>query len=177
MAEPRTVTPASNRPDPAVGGKQALLDAAKEVVRKHAADRAAELEAERRARSRVSPIVAVGCAVLLVVGAYIAVERPSWIFPKPVEVETADVREASLRIGMAAAAQRIEKFRQLRSRLPRTLDEAGGVPHGIRYERTGQQAYTLHGNSGSVSLTLQSTDSLRAFVGSSFDVIARRTGR
>ncbi|HET8623304.1 MAG TPA: hypothetical protein VFM14_07065 [Gemmatimonadales bacterium] len=177
MAEPRTSAPTPNHPPTPAGGKQALLEAAQEVVRKQAEDRAAEIEAERRARSRVSPVVAVGCAVLLVVGAYVAVERPTWIFPKPSAVETVEVREASLRIGMAATAQRIEKFRQLRNRLPHTLAETGGIPHGIRSERTGTQAFALYGSNGPVALTLRSTDSLRTFVGSSFEVIARRTGR
>jgi hypothetical protein len=177
MAEPHSTVPTSSHPDARPSGKQALLEAAQEVVRKQAADRAAELEAERRARTRVSPIVAVGCAVLLVMGAYVAVERPTWIFPKPATVETQEMREASLRIGMAAAAQRIEKYRQARNRLPRTMAETGGVPHGIRYERSGAQTYTLYGSSGGVTLTLQSTDSLRTFVGSSFDIIARRTRR
>jgi hypothetical protein len=177
MAEPRAAATTPNQPTGPVGGKQALLEAAQEVLRKQAADRAAELEAERQARNKVSPIVAVGCAVVLVVGAYVAVERPTWIFPKPPAVETVEIREASLRIGMVAAAQRIEKFRQTRNRLPRTLVETGGVLQGIRYERTGPQTYTLHGSSGPVALTLRSTDSLRTFVGGSFDVIARRTGR
>ena len=78
---------------------------------------------------------------------------------------------------MAAAAQRIEKFRQTRSRLPRTLAETGGTLHGIRYERADSLTYTLRGTSGPVALTFRSTDSLKAFVGGSFEVIARRTGR
>jgi hypothetical protein len=176
MPEPTTAAstpPAAPRP----GGKQALLEAAEQVVRKQAEDRKAELEAERRARSRVSPIVAVGTAVILVVVAYAAVERPTWLFPKPAAAESSDVQEAGLRIGMAAAAQRIEKFRQSHNRLPRTLAETGGALHGIRYERTDSLSYTLRGTSGPVALTFHSRDSLKTFVGGSFDVIARRTGR
>ncbi len=177
MAEPRTAAtppgPASSRP----GGKQALLEAAQEVVRHQAESRKAELEAERRAHARVSPVVAVGCAIILVIAAYVGVERPTWIFPKPPAAETAEVREASLRIGMASAAQRIDKFRRVRNRLPRTLAETGGTVPGVRYERIDSLTYTLRGNSGPVALTFRSTDSLKTFVGASFQVIARRAGR
>src|SRR5687767_13970946 len=102
--------PPGTRPE----GKQALLEAAQDVVRKQAEQRRAALEAERNARSRVSPFVAVGSAIILVVLAYVAVERPAWLFPPPPVSESAELREASLRIGMASAAQRIEKFRRSR---------------------------------------------------------------
>jgi hypothetical protein len=154
-----------------------LLEAAQEVVRKQAEDRKAELDAERRARARVSPLVAVGSAIILVVVAYAAVEQPTWLFPTPAVVESVELQEASLRIGMASAAQRIEKFRQTRNRLPRTLAETGGTLHGIRYERADSQVYTLHGSNGPVTLTFRSTDSLPRFVGGSFEVISRRSGR
>src|SRR5688500_1394919 len=123
MAEPTTAASTPSPMAPRPGGKQALLEAAQDVVRKQAEDRKAELEAERRARSRIAPIVAAGSAIILVVLAYVAVERPAWVFPKPAAVESAEVQEASLRIGMASAAQRIEKFRRERRRLPRTLAE------------------------------------------------------
>lgn len=177
MAEPTTTAPTPSPAAPRPAGKQALLEAAQEVVRKQAEQRRAELEAERRARSRISPIAAVGSAVILVIVAYVAVERPTWIFPKPPAVESAEVREASLRIGMASTAQRIEKFRQARRRLPRTLAETGGTLQGVRYERSDSLTYTLRGNAGEVALTFRSTDSLRTFVGGSFEVIARRSGR
>jgi hypothetical protein len=155
MAEPTT---AGSTPPPAIG-KQALFEAAQEVVRRQADERRAQLEAERAARSRISPIVAVGCAIILIVLAYAAVERPTWLFPRPPVTESPEVQEASLRIGMAAVAQRVEKFRDTRDRLPRSL------------------AYTIHGARGRLSLMLRSTDSLKTFLGSSFDVIARRSGR
>lgn len=177
MAEPTTAGQTPSPAAPRLGGKQALLEAAQEVVRKQAADRKAELEAQRRAHSRTSPIVAVGSAIILVVVAYMAVERPTWIFPKPPAVESTEVREASLRIGLASTAQRIEKFRRARNRLPRTLAEMGSTLQGIRYQRTDSMTYTLRGTSRDVAVTFRSTDSLKAFVGGSFDVIARRTGR
>jgi hypothetical protein len=154
-----------------------LLEAAQEVVRRQADERRAQLEAERAARSRISPIVAVGSAIILIVMAYIAVERPTWLFPRPPMPESAEVQEASLRIGMASVAQRVEKFRATRSRLPRTLAETGGGLHGITYERNDSLTYTIQGTQGPLSLVLRSTDSLQTFLGSSFQVIAQRSGR
>jgi hypothetical protein len=173
MAEPTT---AGSTPPPAIG-KQALFEAAQEVVRRQADERRAQLEAERAARSRISPIVAVGCAIILIVLAYAAVERPTWLFPRPPVTESPEVQEASLRIGMAAVAQRVEKFRDTRDRLPRSLAETGGALQGISYERHDSLTYTIHGARGRLSLMLRSTDSLKTFLGSSFDVIARRSGR
>jgi hypothetical protein len=78
---------------------------------------------------------------------------------------------------MAAVAQRVEKFRDTRDRLPRSLAETGGALQGISYERHDSLTYTIHGARGRLSLMLRSTDSLKTFLGSSFDVIARRSGR
>jgi hypothetical protein len=175
MAERPSSAPTPTLPTPT--GKQALLEAAQEVVRKQAEDRKAELDAERRARSRISPLVAMGSAILLVMVAYIAVERPTWLFPHPPVPESAEVQEASLRIGMAAVAQRVERFREQRRRLPRTLAEAGSAAEHIRYERLDSLSYRLQGTRGPLTLTYRSSDSLRIFVGASFEAIARRSGR
>ncbi|HEU5170804.1 MAG TPA: hypothetical protein VFU46_09710 [Gemmatimonadales bacterium] len=179
MAEPTTAASAPPPPPPPRGGKQALFEAAQEVVRKQAEERQAELAAaaKRRARSRVSPVVAVGCAFILAMAAYVAVEQPGWMFPRPAAQETAEVQEASLRISMASAAQRIERFRLARGRLPGTLVETGSTPHGISYRRIDSTRYLLHGSNGPATLTFKSGDSLGVFVGRSFDVIAARVPR
>jgi hypothetical protein len=72
MAEPTTAG-ATARTSPTPTGKQALYEAAQDVVRKQADERRAQVEAERAARSRISPIVTVGCAIILMVLAYVAV--------------------------------------------------------------------------------------------------------
>jgi hypothetical protein len=177
MAEPTTAGAPSAPASPPPTGKQALFEAAQEVLRKQADERRAQMEAERAARSRLSPVVALGCALILVALAYVAVERPTWLFPKPLVPESPEVQEASLRIGMASVAQRVEKFRDTRDRLPRSLAETGGALQGITYERSDSLTYTIHGARGQLSLVLRSTDSLKTFLGSSFEVIARRSGR
>lgn len=160
--------------------KQALFDAAVEVMRKQAAERAAEREAEearRREQSRVSPIIAGGLTILLAVGVYLAVEQPSWLFPPPARLESQEVQEASLRIGMATTAQRVERFKVAQGRLPRTLSEAGSSASGISYEQHEGDRYIIRGANGPVRLTLNSGDPLSLFVGNSFQVLAQRTRR
>jgi hypothetical protein len=165
---------------PRVANKQALFDAAVDVVRKQSEERAAERaaeEARRREQSRVSPIIAVGLTIILAVGVYLGVEQPTWLFPPPAPVESRETQDASLRISMATTMQRIERFRLAQGRLPRSLAEAGSNASGISYEQGEGDRYVLRGTSGSVQLTLKSDDSLPAFVGNSFRVIAARSHR
>jgi hypothetical protein len=160
------------------GHKQALFDAAVEVMRRQAEQRAAERDAEaqrRREQSRVSPIIAAGLTIILAVGIYVAIEQPTWLFPTPPVPESTEVQEASLRIGMATTAQRIERFRMAQGRLPRSLSEAGSSPNGIQYEQREGDRYVLRGSNGSVHVVLNSGDSLALFVGNSFKVLAQRT--
>ena len=160
--------------------KQALFDAAVDVVRKQSEERAAERaadEARRREQTRVSPIIAAGLTILLAVGIYVAVEQPTWLFPPPPPVESQETQEASLRIGMATTMQRIERYRVAQGRLPRTLGEAGGAPAGIAYEQQEGDRYVLRGENGPVRLTLSSGDSLAGFVGNSFRILAERSHR
>lgn len=175
--------PASPPPSPSASGgtnRQALFEAAVAVVRKQVEDQTAEREAEearRREQSRVSPIIAGGLTILLALGVYVAVEQPAWLFPAPARVESSEVQEASLRIGMATTAQRIERFRIAQGRLPRSLAEAGSSPSGISYEQREGDRYLLRGTNGPVHLTLNSGDSLARFVGNSFQVLTQRVSR
>jgi hypothetical protein len=173
--------PRSTAPEPAgPPNKQALFDAAVDVMRRQADERSAEREAEearQREHTRVSPIIAAGLTIILAVGVYLAVEQPSWIFPTPPPVESPDVQEASLRIGMATTAQRIERFRLAQGRLPRNLSEAGSSPSSISYEQHEGDRYILRGANGPVHLALNSGDSLGQFVGNSFQVLAQRAHR
>jgi hypothetical protein len=162
------------------GNKQALFDAAVEVMRRQAEDRAAEREAQaarRREESRVSPIIAAGLTIILAVGVYVGVEQPAWLFPTPPVAESTEVQEASLRISMATTAQRLERFRAAQGRLPRSLGEAGSSPSGIQYEQREGDGYVLRGVNGPARVVLNSGDSLALFVGNSFQVLAQRTRR
>ena len=158
--------------------KQALFDAAVEVVRKQGQERQAEraLAAKRELeRKRVSPIIAGGLAILLGVGVYLAVEQPTWLLPTAPKPESAAEQDASLRIGMATTMQRIERFRMAQGRLPRSLAEAGAAAAHITYEQHEGDRYTLRGENGPVHLTLNSGDALPGFVGNSFRVLSERS--
>jgi len=180
---PLSTSPAGAAPSPASppagpqANKQALFDAAVEVMRKQAEEQQAEEARRKREQSRFSPIIAVGVTILLAVGLYVGVERPTWLFSEAPPVESPEIQEASLRIGLATTAQRIERFRAARGRLPRALSEAGSRPSGIVYEQRPSNGYVLRGANGPVHLTLSSTDSLPGFVGNSFQVLAQRARR
>jgi hypothetical protein len=156
--------------------KKALLEAFDTVLKTKAEEREAELaaaESQRRGRG-VSRLLMLVCVTILVfVSAYLYVERPDWIFPTPPQPESFAVREASLRITIATAAQHIERYRQRLGRLPATLAEAGAYGDGIAYHRTAA-GYRLEGESDEVRVTFDSTEPLARFVGNSFKVISRR---
>ena len=84
------------------------------------------------------------------------------------------MKEASLRIGMAGAAQHLERYRQKNGRLPATLKAAGAYDEGIDYQPVGTDGWKLVGVNGPARLTLSSTEALTRFLGNSFEVISRR---
>jgi hypothetical protein len=168
----QTDTPA----DPAAQ-KQALLEAFDSVLKQQSEAREAELrdaEARRRAKRRVRPWISAMAAVSLVLCSYLYVEQPEWLFPGSAIPESVAIKEASLRIGMANVAQKVERHRQRTGSLPRTLAEAGTRVNGMAYDPLGSATWRLVGSNGGIELTLTSQDSLPAFIGNSFDVISRR---
>jgi hypothetical protein len=159
--------------------KQALLEAFDTVLKQQAEAREAELreaEARRRAQRRVRPTIAAGAILAMVLCSYLYIERPEWVFPKAAAPESVAMKEASLRIGMANVAQTVERYRQRRGTLPRTLADAGTRVEGMTYEALGTDSWRLVGMNGGIELTLTSQDSLLRFLGNSFEVISRRPG-
>jgi hypothetical protein len=157
--------------------KQALVEAFEQVLKTQAEAREAELRAaaaRRPARFRVRPATWVALCILLFTGAYLWVEQPEWVFPPPPLPESTAIKEASLRISLANAAQHIERYRQKHGRLPATLQDTGTLTGGITYEVGGSSTYQLQGVNGPVRLSLRSTDPLSTFLGNSFEIIARR---
>jgi hypothetical protein len=156
--------------------KQALLEAYDTVLKHQAETRDAELrhaEARRAARGRVRSLVWTSAAFTMVLCAYLLIERPDWLFPSVGAPESTEVQEASLRIGMANAAQHIQRFYQQNRRLPETLAEAGAYDDGVEYTRIGA-GWRMTATQGTIELKLTSRDALATFIGRSFEVIARR---
>jgi hypothetical protein len=157
--------------------KQALLDAFDTVLKKQAEEREAELrqaEARRRGRRRVRPVVWVSALLVFVLCGYLYIARPDWLFPDSVPPESVAIKEASLRIGMANAAQHVEMYRQKTGKLPRTLLEAGTRGSGLTYQPLDSAAWQMVGTHAGIQLTLQSQEPLVKFLGNSFEVISRR---
>jgi len=157
--------------------KKALLEAFDTVLKTAAEERELErLAAEARRRNRgVSRLLLVVCTVILTfVSVYLYVERPEWVFPVASPPESPAVRQASLRISVANAAQHIERYRQQRGELPVTLEQAGANGAGVSYQRTAT-GYQLEGESEGIRVSFTSGESLMRFVGNSFEVISRRT--
>jgi hypothetical protein len=157
--------------------KKALLDAFDTVLKTQAEERdATEREAETRRRARTSsrPLLAAAAVILLVVGTYLAVAQPSWVFaPRPTP-ESVATREASLKIAMANAVQHVERFRQRNGRLPESLTEAGARGDGMTFSHLGGSNYRLVGDSGPAHATFTSNESMSDFLGNSFQIILGR---
>jgi hypothetical protein len=156
--------------------KKALLEAFDTVLKSQAEAREAERAAtEARLRRRgVSRVLIVVCATFIVyVSVYLYVERPDWVFPAPPEPESVAVREASLRISLANAAQHIERYRLQTGQLPVTLAQAGAHGAEMRYDRTAT-GYRLQAENEGVQVTFNSGESIVRFIGKSFDVISKR---
>ena len=114
--------------------KQALLDAFDNVLKKQAEERDAErrdAEARRGGRSRVRPSIMLSAVLAVFLCAYLYIEHPDWLFPSSAPVESVAIREASLRIAMANAAQHVERYHQRTGRLPKTLADVGTEVAGI----------------------------------------------
>ncbi|MDQ3428051.1 MAG: hypothetical protein M3477_09500 [Gemmatimonadota bacterium] len=157
--------------------KKALLEAFESVLTGQAEEhefQRRETETRRLAQTKVRPSVWLGAAMALFLSAYLWVEEPAWVFPAPPAPESVAVKEASLRIGLANAAQHVERFRQRTGRLPQTLSEAGAHGGGMTFEPTGPDAWRLAGVNGPVRVSLASADPLPKFLGNSFEVVSRR---
>jgi hypothetical protein len=154
--------------------KKALLDAFDSVLKTQAEEREAERQArEQRARRFSRPLLVMCAVIILFAGTYLYVERPEWVFPLAPTPQSLAVREAGLRISMANAAQHVERFRGRTGRLPATLAAAGAHSEGLRY-LPGQTSYQVEGDLNGRKLVFVAGESMAAFVGKSFEVIARR---
>jgi hypothetical protein len=156
--------------------KQALIEAYDTVLKQQAERReveAREAQARRTARHRTRPFVWTSAALTLVLCSYLFIERPEWLFPPAGPVETTELQDASIRIGMANAAQHVQRFRQQNNRYPETLTEAGAYGDGIEYTRIGE-GWQMTATQGTAEIILNSQDALPSFIGKSFEIISRR---
>jgi hypothetical protein len=152
--------------------KQALLEAAQSAVESEAEQRKTlGREQKRRARRRMLPAI---FAVTVGFSLYALLTRPAWLQTPPPPPDSPAVQEANLRIIMYTQAMRVERFVEQHGRVPATLAEASASAEGTRIEPLQDNGFVLHGTTGTIELTLKSTDVMRDFLGNSFEVLAAR---
>ena len=103
-------------------------------------------------------------ALVAIVALWLWLLPPAWIeftAPPPLPVQ---VEEAGLRMAIYLQAQRIERFRRERGRLPDVLAEAGEPLSGVSYDRLDAGTFRLTGAGANMELTYHSADSIAAFV-------------
>lgn len=153
--------------------KQALLEAFDHVLKTDAERRATEAVPAAPPRTRlVSPLVVVALLVLAALGATIAATRPPWLGFPDTYVEAPVVQDASLRLAMYQARQRVEQYRRGRGTLPATLAEAGVTDPSLRMTVVSGSLYVIEGGSDSMRLALRSDEPVRPFLGDAFEVVA-----
>jgi hypothetical protein len=159
--------PSPNSPD-----RRALVKAFQDVVRtereKQTQSSRSEVTPARRSFQR-------GMMLLAVVLAAILLSRPSWLFSSAPQ-ESPALREASLRVSMYVAIQRLERFRSDSGRLPASLQELGTDTTGLRYQTTAG-GYALTGTNNGLSLTYQSGTPPKEFLGDSYRQVTQRRKR
>ncbi|HET9603116.1 MAG TPA: hypothetical protein VFO96_02420 [Gemmatimonadales bacterium] len=149
--------------------KRALLEAYEAALRQQA--RPATGPPPRRP-FRILSVISV--LALVAICAWLYATRPDWIFERGMPPQSTAVREASLRLAMAAQYERIERYRDSAGHLPERLSDLGTGPGNLTYTTTQFGGFVLEGSDSTLQLTLRSDDSLRAFVGNSYEIVSRR---
>jgi hypothetical protein len=149
--------------------KRALLEAYDAAVQQSA--RQSNKPLPRRTLGIVTIIFALA---LLAIGAWLYTARPDWVFARGMPPQSAAVREASLRLTMAMQYQRIERYRDSAGHLPVRLSDLGPAAANLTYTTTQFGDFVLEGSDSTLRLTLRSDDSLRTFVGNSYEIVSRR---
>lgn len=153
--------------------KQALLEAFDDVLKAEAERRAEEATRPApRADRLISPVTAVGLLTLVALVAAIFVTRPPWMGFPDEYVEAPVVQDASLRLAMYQARQRVEAYRSTKGELPPTLSEAGVRDPALRMTVVSGSRYVIEGGSDTARLALRSDEPVRPFLGDAFEVVA-----
>ncbi len=87
-----------------------------------------------------------------------------------------NVRGASLRFGAWLAANRVERFRGDRRRLPESLAEVAIEDRALRFQRFPGDSWTIRAIEGGTLLTLTSAMARDSFLGESLEQL-RAAGR
>jgi hypothetical protein len=153
--------------------KTSLFEAAQAAIQ----DQESKLDAERLARmaatGRRRRIGVMG--MLGLVGAVLLIVQPEWLAgPKELPAETPPIAAASMRISLLRERDRVRDYVQRNGRLPATLAQAGGIAPGISLSGLSDGSFTLVGETADSIITLQSGDSVVAFLGESLRIVRNR---
>jgi hypothetical protein len=150
--------------------RRALLSAYKDVVQSEAlrGKSVAAAGGTTSSRTILMMLATLGLTVALVL-------HDRWLDPIKVPPESREVREASLRLVMARQIHGIDAWRSAHGgALPDSATAAKTTLSPFRYEVVGAGWYRLTGKNGDITVTYSSTDSLSAFLGSSYEVVRHR---
>lgn len=109
----------------------------------------------------------------MIVGAlsiYVWTAPPAFLQPEPYAEPAPRQVDAGLRMDLYLQARKVETFRRENGRLPASLEEAGEVEEGVRYERAGG-GYRLSATSAGETLVYDSGEPLSDFLGDARSVI------
>ncbi|MDZ4674416.1 MAG: hypothetical protein SGI84_08175 [Gemmatimonadota bacterium] len=150
--------------------KHDLLAAAEAAV----ADRSMVRKAGRRPPGACSRMILSSMTLIALLGTYVSVIRPEWIFTATPVAESPHLLEASLRLALVRERQRVEEFTKRNGRLPATLAEAGGTLTGAHLTAGAGRSFMVSAPMGAGVIELHSTDPLEAFLGNSIQAIISR---
>jgi hypothetical protein len=149
---------------PQSASRRALADAYEQAVKSEQDKRArAQVMAKK---SRVRRVVLGLAWLVALAGVSLLLARPEW-FGLVKYQETADERDANVRLSLYMAARQLEAYHKRTGSYPESLDEAGTTVPGINYQRTPDGGYELRLSRGGHIVLLTSRDSLNAFLGTS----------
>jgi len=117
----------------------------------------------------------VTLGILIIVGAGLLGLRPSWIAGVPPRPESPAVSAASATLALVEAVSRVNAFRQIRGSLPGSLAEAGIRDRDMVYRQLPGDTFEIKLVAGDSTLTVRSTDSLRAVVAGAIRTLERRS--
>ena len=151
--------------------KKDLLAAAEAVV---ATRRGPAGRARLHPRGSKSRLLTSSLTLLALLGTYLFVLRPEWVFTAVPVAEAPEVSEASMRLALVRERQRVELYLQEHHQLPRSLAEAGGRLPGARLVASAGDRFGVTVPLAGTLLELWSTDNLETFLGNSLEVIVAR---
>lgn len=150
------IAPRASHDDTARALAAEYLDERKRQTREVAAQTA------RRTSRALTAFSVVACAVVWVLPAFV----------KPADLEpTAARTEASARMAVFLAAQRVIAYQRSTGHLPVDLAQAGADPAGLTYERTADSLFEIRAHAGSGKLAYRSSENPAAFLGNTFHVL------